>query len=273
MFGSRVTGFAQDDDGVTAEILRDGAAETIRARFLIGADGARSTIRDILALPFRGETFPETTVLATTTFPFEDHLEGLSNVSYCWKDGGNFSLLKVPGRWRVSIYPREDLPIEQQLTPQSIEANLQEIVPSDTPYEVGEQRAYRVHQRIVHTYRIGRVALVGDAAHINSPSGGMGLNCGIHDAFELNETLTAILRGGASLALLDRYDRRRRPIAAEHIIAQSGNNRARMRERDLQKRTEILHGLQAITRDPEALHAYLLKSSMIAGLKAAAEID
>lgn len=271
-FGVRVTEFAQDEEVVAVRIATDtGREETVRARILVGTDGARSQVRKGLGLPFIGQTYPETTLLATTTFPFEDSLEGLSNVSYCWKEGGNFSLLRVPGRWRVSIYPREHLPVEEQIEPAAVEASLQAIVPRPVPYDVAERRAYRVHQRIVPTYRVGRVALAGDAAHLNSPAGGMGLNGGLHDAFALAAALTDILRRGAPLeGRLDAYDRARRPVAAEQILTQADRNRARMREKDPARRREILADLQAITRDRERLRAYLLKSSMIEGLRLAA---
>ena len=243
-----------------------------RALIAVGADGARSFIRRALDIPFEGETYPEITLLLTTLFPFEDHLEGLSNVTYCWKAGGNFSLLKVPGRWRVSIYPREDLPIEEQLADKMIQASMNDIVPRSEPWVLNEKRDYRVHQRIVPTYVRGRVALAGDAAHLNSPSGGMGLNGGIQDAFELAAALTDILGRGAPLSRLDLYDRRRRPIARDQIIAQADRNRARMREKDPARRMEMLAELQAITADRARLRDYLLKSSMIEGLRQAARI-
>lgn len=270
-FGTEIDTVTQDETGVTLVMTGPEGRIEHRARLGVGADGARSAVRTAMGLSLEGETFPETTILATTTFPFEDHMEGLSNVSYCWKEGGNFSLLKVPGRWRVSIYPREDLSVEQQLEPEAIQRSLQEIVARDTEYEVRESRAYRIHQRIAPTYVKGRLALAGDAAHLNSPAGGMGLNGGLHDAFELSETLAAIL-DGASLDLLDRYDRRRRPIAADQILAQAGQNRARMRTKDPQRRQEIMDDLQAITRDPARLKAHLLRSSMIDGLRQAEAI-
>jgi|SRR6056297_754270 len=270
-FGTEIDTVTQDETGVTLVMTGPEGRIEHRARLGVGADGARSAVRAAMGLSLEGETFPETTILATTTFPFEDHMEGLSNVSYCWKEGGNFSLLKVPGRWRVSIYPREDLSVEQQLEPEAIQRSLQEIVARDAEYEVRESRAYRIHQRIAPTYVKGRLALAGDAAHLNSPAGGMGLNGGLHDAFELSETLAAIL-DGASLDLLDRYDRRRRPIAADQILAQAGQNRARMRTKDPQRRQEIMDDLQAITRDPARLKAHLLRSSMIDGLRQAEAI-
>jgi 2-polyprenyl-6-methoxyphenol hydroxylase-like FAD-dependent oxidoreductase len=270
-FGRRGVALEQDEAGASVTFeASDGTRETVRARLVVGADGARSFVRQALALPFDGQTYPETTILATTTFPFEAHLEGLSNVSYCWKAGGNFSLLKVPGRWRVSIYPREDMPVEAQSTPEALNDAMQEIVPRAEPYDVMENRPYRVHQRIVPRYRVGRVALAGDAAHLNSPAGGMGLNGGLHDAFALADAVGAIVQDGAGLDRLDLYDRQRRPVAAEQILAQADRNRARMRERDPEKRLEILRGLQAITQDRARLKAHLLRASMIEGLRLSA---
>ena len=272
IFGASVTAVTQDDHNASITVETSAGQQTHYARFVIGADGARSLVRKAMDLPFEGETYPETTLLVTTLFPFEEHLEGLSNVTYCWKRDGNFSLLKVPGRWRVSIYPREDLSIEEQLSEEMIEASLQEIVPRAQAYEVNEKRPYRVHQRIVDKYNKGRLALAGDAAHLNSPSGGMGLNGGVHDAFELAAALTDMLRHGAPLERLDLYDRKRRPIARDQIIAQADRNRARMREKDPEKRRELLADLQAIVNDRQRLHAYLLRSSMIEGLRQAQTI-
>jgi 3-(3-hydroxy-phenyl)propionate hydroxylase len=260
------------DDLVTVELATAGGPQQLRARYVVGCDGARSTIRQSMGLAFEGLTYPETTLLVTTLFPFEEHLEDISNVSYCWKQNGNFSLLKVPGRWRVSIYPDETIPIEQQMTPEALDASLQVIVPRPVTYDIAEQRPYRVHMRMVETYRRGRMLLAGDAAHLNTPAGGMGLNGGIHDAFELASALVDVLRHGASEDRLDLYDRRRRPIARDDILAQADRNRARMRERDPQRRLATLRDLQAITRDRERLREFLRRSSMLEGLARAAAI-
>jgi len=271
-FATSVQSAREDGDAVTVELATAGGPQQLRARYVVGCDGARSTIRQSMGLAFEGLTYPETTLLVTTLFPFEEHLEGISNVSYCWKQNGNFSLLKVPGRWRVSIYPDENIPIEEQMTPQALDASLQVIVPRPVSYDIAEQRPYRVHMRMVETYRRGRMLLAGDAAHLNTPAGGMGLNGGIHDAFELASALVDVLRGGASADRLDLYDRRRRPIAREDILAQADRNRARMRERDPERRLATLRDLQAITRDRERLREFLRRSSMLEGLARAAAI-
>ncbi len=109
--------------------------------------------------------------------------------------------------------------------------------------EVLEIRAYRIHMRIVDDYRAGRVLLAGDAVHVNSPSGGMGMNGGIHDAVELVQTIAEIWTG-ADERLLDRYTRRHWPVAEAEILGQSDRNRARMQERNIAKRREMLADLQ-----------------------------
>ncbi len=270
--GLALESFAQDDDGVSLT-ARDpsGAAHRLEGAFLIAADGARSTVREKLALPFEGKTYPETTILATTRFPFHEHLEGLSNVNYVWKENGTFSLLRLPDLWRCSLYPDGEETIDDALQPASIERKLQEIVPWPAGHAVEEIRPYRIHMRIVDDYRHGRILLAGDAAHVNSPSGGMGMNGGIHDARELVETLAEVL-DGQSITHLDRYTRRRRPIALQEILTQADRNRARMQERDPAKRSEMLAALQRTAADPVAAREHLLRTSMIEGLRKAAEI-
>jgi 3-(3-hydroxy-phenyl)propionate hydroxylase len=240
-------------------------------RILIGADGARSIVRRAMDLGFEGKTYPETTILATTPFRFEDHLPGLSNVNYVWREGGTFSLLRLRDKWRCSLYPDEGESIEQALEPERIERKLQSIVPRDEPYEVVDLRPYRVHMRIVDDYRRGRFVLAGDAAHVNSPSGGMGMNGGVHDAFNLSATLRDIWNG-APLDLLDRYVRQRRPIAADEILTQADANRARMQERNWERRLAMFEELKKVAADPEKARARLLASSMIIGLERSREI-
>lgn len=270
--GVEVTGVTQGNQGATVAVRRaSGDVEVLTGDWLIGADGARSRVREAVDLRFEGSTYPETTILATTNFCFEDHLDGLSNVNYCWSIEGTFSLLRLPQLWRVSLYADEGESMDDALTIESIQTKLQRIVPTGRPYEVLESRPYRIHQRIVDDYRKGRVLLAGDAAHVNSPSGGMGMNGGIHDAFNLCEKLARVWRG-ESEDLLDQYTRQRRPVAQQQIIAQAHQNRTRMQERDPAKRRETLRELQATAADPVRVREYLLRTSMITGLRQAAAL-
>jgi len=270
-FGARVAGVTQTADEVRFEVEQIGERHTAAGRYAIGADGARSAVRAALDIAFDGDVYPETTLLATTPFPFEQKLEGLSNVSYCWKADGTFSLLRLPGVWRASLYAREGTSVEAALTDDGLQDLLHDIVPLPGPFEILERRPYRIHQRLAAAWRKGRVFLAGDAAHLNSPSGGMGMNGGIHDAFNLAGKLCDAVLGGDEDALHG-YERQRRPVAQEAIIAQAHQNRTRMQERDPERRRRMLAELQATVRDPERCKAYLLRTSMIEGLRRAAAV-
>ena len=266
-FSTPVTGLTQTADAVKVDATDD---RRFLASYVIGADGARSAVRRALDIEMSGDIYPETTILATTHYPFHDKLEGLSNVSYCWKPDGTFSLLRLPGVWRVSLYARDGQTVDDALTDAGQQDLLHDIVPDAGRIEVLETRPYRIHRRIAATYGKGRVFLAGDAAHLNSPSGGMGMNGGIHDAFSLCQQLIAVIQDGADPDGLARYERQRRPIAEEEIIQQAHVNRTRMQERDPTRRRRMLEDLQRTTDDPMKLKAYLLKSSMIEGLRRAA---
>ena len=270
-YGAEARGLAQDGDGVALEAQIDGWPARIEGRFAIGADGAHSVARQAMGIAFEGAAYPETTLLVTTRFDFGAHLPGLSGVNYVWKPGGTFSLLHLPDLWRASFHPRPSESLEQALSERSIRAHLGEVTPAAAEAELLEVRPYRVHRRIAGRYRVGRVLLAGDAAHLTSPKGGMGLNGGLHDAFNLADKLAAVWHG-ADEALLDRYERQRRPIALEEIIEQAEQNRARMNETDPAARRRMLSELQALAADPARCRAHLLRTSMIAGLRRAAAI-
>ncbi len=271
LFSTQVTNLQQTADAVEVTAVPAGGEVSLSADYVIGADGAHSAVRQAAGIDMSGDIYPETTILATTTYPFHEKLEGLSNVSYCWKPDGTFSLLRLPDVWRVSLYAREGQTTEEALRDEAQQDLLHDIVPDAGRIEILETRPYRIHRRLASSYRNGRLLLAGDAAHLNSPSGGMGMNGGIHDAFNLCEKLVAVLRGRSDAGILDRYERQRRPIAEEDIILQAHRNRSRMQERDPQRRREALEELQRVIDDAAKLKAYLLRSSMIDGLRRAAE--
>jgi 3-(3-hydroxy-phenyl)propionate hydroxylase len=132
---------------------------------------------------------------------------------------------------------------------------------------VAHRNIYRVHQRVAKSFRKGRVFLAGDAAHVNNPVGGLGLNCGIHDAIELAETLDRVASGRAGEELLDRYERRRRPLNIEYVQQQTIANKKRLEEKDLGLRAKSNDALRKIAADPAAHRAYLLRASLIESVR------
>jgi len=272
-FAARAVAVVTSDDGVTVTVeAADGLRTDHQAAWVVGCDGARSIVREAMGVAFEGSAYPELTILATTHYPFEDDLEGLSGVNYIWKEGGTFSLLRLPDVWRCSFHPLEGESEKEALSDQSILTKAAAVTAPAGEMAILQRRAYRVHRRIADKYRSGRLVLAGDAAHLNSPKGGMGMNGGIHDAFNLADKLARIIRGEGDDRLLDLYERQRLPIARDDILAQADANRSRMNETDPAARRESLKRLQAIAADREKCEAHLLKSSMIDGLRRAAAI-
>ncbi|HEX5768582.1 MAG TPA: FAD-dependent monooxygenase, partial [Burkholderiales bacterium] len=178
-----------------------------------------------------------------------------------------------PGLWRLAFPCDPGLPEDALLEPRSVQARMQAFLPLERDYEIRYQSIYRVHQRVAAEWRRGRVLLAGDAAHLNNPLGGFGLNSGIHDAVNLAEKLAKVWLGEADDSLLDHYVRQRRAATVEHVQAMSIRNKRLLEERDPRIHRSRMEELVAIAEDPRRARAHLLESSMIAGLRKAAAIQ
>ena len=271
-FGAVVESVAQDAAGVDLTVRQDGTVTTHRGDYLIGADGAWSAVRQSLGIEFEGFTYPERFLVVSTDFEFADHFPHLSYVNYVSDPQEWCVLLRVPTLWRVLFPTSPDETDEEVLTDASIEARLQGLLPREVPYDITHRTLYKVHQRVAREFRRGRVVLAGDAAHINNPLGGMGMNGGVQDAFNLSDKLVAILNDGADAALLDRYERQRRSVAIEYINANTQRNKKTIEERDPAKRQAVYDELRAIAADPVRQKQYLRKTSMIDALERSEEI-
>ena len=146
-------------------------------------------MRRSLGVEFEGFTYPELFLIASTDFPFEDTLTDIAYVNYIADPHEWLVLLRVPGLWRVLVPAPENSDREKLLSDENLQAVLQRVVPRPEPYTIAHRSIYHVHQRVAKTFRHGRVLLAGDAAHINNPLGGMGMNGGIQDAFNLADKL------------------------------------------------------------------------------------
>lgn len=268
LYDARATSVTQDADGVTLVIERpDGSQESIRGSWLIGADGARSAVRKSLNIGFDGQTIPELFLTCSTTFQYQDVLPNLSNIAYISDPQEWFVLLRTTSLWRLLLPTDPNEPEEVMLSDRRIQERMQEVFPKSGDYEIKHRTAYRVHERVAESYVQGRVLLAGDAAHVNNPLGGMGMNGGIHDAFNLVEKLTRVMRG-EDAALLGRYERQRRKVALEVVQQQALRNRATLNQRDPAVRRAALDELRATAEDKVRHKEYLMRTSMIASLRA-----
>jgi 3-(3-hydroxy-phenyl)propionate hydroxylase len=269
-FGTEVATVSQDADGVTIETNQD----ELRAAYVIGADGGRSIVRKSQAIDFAGFTYQERFLVITNQFDFES--KGYAFSCYVSDPDEWCALFKVPGQgppgiWRVVFPTNADASENDLLDHAAAERRLQGFIPVDRSYGVVHTNLYTVHQRVAATYRKGRVMLVGDAAHVNNPLGGMGMNFGIHDAVSLAEKLGRVL-DGESDQLLDVYDRQRRYVANAFLQAMTIQNKKLLEERDPNIRAHDLAEQAAIARDPDRARVYLMRTAMIDGLKAADKI-
>lgn len=277
IFGAEVAQVEAREDGVTVEVQRGDRTERMRARWLIAADGARSTIRKAMGIEFVGFTFPEQFVVFTTPFDFEAH-RGYCFRSYFADPDEWCNCFKVaadgpPGLWRT-VFPADPGASEAELTTdEAVQARLQKFFPKSGDYDVVHRNVYRVHQRVAATFRKGRVLIAGDAAHANNPIGGLGLNGGLQDAVSLAGKLARVWHGTGEDSLLDLYDVQRRTITTEFVQSQTIANKKRLEARDPEVRARNLAELRATAADPEAARAFLMRSSMLEAQRRAAALE
>jgi 3-(3-hydroxy-phenyl)propionate hydroxylase len=270
-FSSHVAGFEPHDDRVEVDIESPAGTQRLTASYLIGCDGGRSTVRKTMGIDFEGYTHDERFLVLTTTFAFDAEYAQCSRNYFSDPDEW-CALFKVAGDdgkglWRVVFPTRLDETDAQALDEASVQGRLQRFFPKAGAYPVVHSNIYNVHQRVAASFRKGRVFLAGDAAHINNPLGGLGLNFGIHDAMELSELLGRVMRNEAAPEILDLYDRLRRPLNVEYVQQQTIANKKRLEEKDPEARAKSNAALRATAADPEKHRAYLLRASLIESVR------
>ncbi|MFE1234555.1 FAD-dependent monooxygenase [Streptomyces sp. NPDC058745] len=238
-FGAALTGFRQSADGVEAELS---TGETVRASYLVAADGGRSTVRKALGIGMTGETVDPRPMLVADVRLSAEALVDRANW-HIWPEapGGGVALCPLPGADHFQLIAGfED---EGALVDTSAEA-VRGLVAERTPLaaadvvEVLWASDFRARAAMADRFRDGRVFLAGDAAHVHSPAGGQGLNTSVQDAYNLGWKLGQVLRHGAPAALLDSYEAERLPVAADvlgistriHRASASGENTRRGEE-------------------------------------------
>jgi 3-(3-hydroxy-phenyl)propionate hydroxylase len=268
-FGARVETVTQDAASVIVHLA---GGETLRGAWLIGADGASSPVRKAVDIAFDGFTWDERFLVVSTPFDFAAAVPGLASVSYVADPRQWHFFLQIPGLWRMMFPVLPDVSDIEAVSDAYVQAQMATLIPGRHDYDVSHTTLYRVHQRTAAHYRAGRVFLAGDAAHVNNPLGGMGMNGGIHDAVSIANRLAAVWQGKTPESSLDLYERQRRTVNLEYVQAQTIRNKQNLEARDPQAHQAFRDRMRRLTADPAQAHAYLLEVAMINSLTREAEL-
>ena len=258
VYDAAVTDVTQTLTGVVVT-----AGRVFEGDWLIGADGASSAVRKSLSLAFEGLTYPERFLVVSTTEDLEVLLPGIAAVNYVFDPDEWLVLLKTPDHWRVLFPTDADTPDEVEVA--RVQQRLRGVVDPGRDWVVLHTSLYRVHQRVASSFRVDRVLLAGDAAHVNNPLGGMGMNSGLHDAVALGGALADLLEGGPDR--LDEVAARRRWVATDYVKTQTHGNWEQIRERDPAARAALHAILRERGADPVKMRDFLLTTSMIDSLR------
>jgi 3-(3-hydroxy-phenyl)propionate hydroxylase len=260
--GATLQSVIPGESQVTVQYQSAGEDSVNVCDWLIAADGASSQVRKSLGLDFDGQIFPKTSITLVLEHPFEDDIPNLLGVNYVWLPDRHYSLMRLRNTWRLTYSPEQDQDIESALSDAVAQTHIARVSPRASGAAILTRNYYTLHQRCLARFCHGRTLFIGDAAHLNSPAGGMGMNSGIHDARSLADHLVPVINGDDP-SLLERYDRRRRTIAQEEVQRLSARNYARHRETEARKRVLIWNELQEIVSDPAKHRDYLLDAAMI----------
>ncbi|MCY0854867.1 FAD-dependent oxidoreductase [Cupriavidus sp. D39] len=271
-FGESLDSVSTDGASATLNLRTAQGAREVKMPWVVGADGARSTVRKRGGFGFEGFTWREKFLVTNVAMPMETL--GYTGTAYVSDPEHWAVVLKLyddarPDLWRVAMPADPDVDDAVLLAPANVQARLRETLGVDMDFPLAYSGTYRVHQRVADTFVKGRILLAGDAAHINNPIGGFGLNGGVHDAFNLGTKLAEVWHGRAGAELLDLYSRQRRTVAVEVVQKNSIRNKKAMEERDPQVRRRNQQAMHAISLDPDKSREFLLDSSMIASIRRA----
>ena len=273
-----VAGVSETDDTVTVTAEGPDGIEQVSGRYLVGCDGGRSAVRHAMGVSFEGLTFQERFLVLTTPFDYGPH--GFVGTCYIADPERWYSMFRVPadgppGRWRVVSPVPSDMTESEAFDDEQCQERIQRVLkhPDGGDFPIIHKNIYQVHQRIAGSFAVGNTFLAGDAAHINNPLGGMGLNFGIHDALNLAEKMGKVWRREAQPDLFGVYDRQRRTVCEEYLLAQTAQNKRDLEERDPEVRQRRHDEWRAAAADPAKAREFLLRTAMFKSVERARSIQ
>ncbi|MDF2119429.1 FAD-dependent monooxygenase [Roseiarcaceae bacterium H3SJ34-1] len=271
-FGHELTGLSQDEDEVVLQVRVGDHDERLRCRWLIGADGANSIVRRAQNIPFEGFTWSERFLVITTPADVAAEHPNVTAVSY-WADPARWHFyLRILDAWRIMIPVPPEVPDATVTSDAFAREMLTSILPTARTAPIFHTTLYRVHQRVADSFRQGRTFLAGDAAHINNPLGGMGMNGGVHDAINLTTLLGPVINGTAAPSSLDTYDRQRRTVTLDAIQSGTIRNKRNLEAKTPEDRQAFKDEISTALASRENTRAFLRRIAMFDSLEKAAAL-
>ena len=220
-------------------------------------------VRRSQGIAFEGFTWPERFLVMTTPVDFTALRPGVSSVSYVADPERWYFLLRILGAWRVMMPVAADMSDEEALSEAHVTASIQKVVPREMDAPILHTTLYRVHQRVAASFQSGRTFLAGDAAHINNPLGGMGMNGGIHDALNLTAKLGPVINGASDERILQEYDLQRRTVTMQAIQGDTIRNKKNLEAKEEEDRVRFRSEIRAAAADPKKGRQLLRRIAML----------
>ncbi|MFK7828805.1 MAG: FAD-dependent oxidoreductase [Congregibacter sp.] len=262
LYNHSVVCFDRKDDGVDVDVEAPHAMRHFSCDYLIAADGGNSIVRKWLDVKFEGFTYPEKFVCLSTEIDLSEHLPNLANVNYVADEEEWLVLLRAPSAWRVLVPVSDELENATLLDDPFKERVFRDLI-GIPEVETKHRTVYRVHQRVAESFNFGRVFLIGDAAHLNNPLGGFGMNSGIHDAWNLSQKVIESYASGHDDELFKLFDKQRRSVTHDFIQAQTIENKRFLEHNPSQKHDMKLREMKKTASDDTLRREFLLRQSMI----------
>tara|TARA_R110002126_G_scaffold5507_6_gene29162 strand:- start:271 stop:1488 length:1218 start_codon:yes stop_codon:yes gene_type:complete len=266
--GANVTAFSQDYEGVTVVYENaDGEMDRVDGRYLLACDGGRSTIRIGLGVFMSGFTWEERFLVLTSLHDFADS-DGYLNRNYVMDPTEWCAVFKVPGDedqgiWRTLFPTQGHEKDEDLLSDDGVSQRIKGLRSDMDHTDILHRNLYAVNQRVADRFRIERIFLAGDAAHLNNPLGGLGLNTGIHDCMNITGKIGDVWFGRAREDVFERYHRQRHQLATEFLQSVTIENKKRIEEKDPEAIRKNQQVLRENAEDPAKAKVWLMRSSLL----------
>lgn len=262
LYDHGVVSFEQKADKVAIDVEAPLELRRFEADYFIAAEGGNSLTRKRLDVEFEGFTYPEKFVCLSTEVELREHFENLALVNYVADESEWLVLLRAPSAWRCLAPVLDSTPDSELLSDAFKEAFFERLIGRPDTRTL-HRTVYRVHQRVATRFNFGRVFLVGDAAHLNNPLGGFGMNSGIHDAWNVQQRIQACLQHGHDPESFEQFDRQRRSVTHSFIQAQTMQNKRFLEYNKDDRHDERLREMRETCADDTLRRNYLLRQSML----------